>query len=118
MFINFTNHKSVNWEKSQIEASQAYGDIVDVSFPNVDSQFTEEEVQELAARMVDEIKAYNPSCVLCQGEFTLAYCVITMLKESGIPVVAACSERVVAEYKDGDVYKKTSQFKFVKYRRF
>lgn len=118
MFVNFTNHPSENWDQNQLDASMAYGEIVDVPFPNVDVTYNEDEVRVLAENAVAEIMALNPTCVLCQGEFNLAYLVISILIEKGIPVVAACTERVVEEHREGGIYKKVSQFKFVKYRRF
>jgi len=54
-------------------------------------------VVKLAVESIKRIEEKEPACVLCQGEFTLSYHVIKMLKEKNIPVVCACSERNTTE---------------------
>ena len=118
MFINFTNHPSKLWEKEQRDASLCYGDIIDLPFPNIDPMASKENIREEAARCVKRILSYNPDFVLCQGEFTLAYHVIRLLKENHITVGAACSKRQVTE-KHGDTgNEKTVLFHFIQYREY
>ena len=69
-------------------------------------------------RYVAQIMNLNPSCVLCQGEFCVAYGVISALKKFGVKVVAACSERKSVERKVGDNVKKISSFSFVQFREY
>ena len=47
----------------------------------------------MAQDYVGRIEKMKPAAVLCQGEFSLAYQVISKLKERHIPVFVACSER-------------------------
>lgn len=117
-FINFTNHGSEKWSQEQIQAANAYGDIVDIPFPAVNSSVTQDDIKILAEKCVNEIMSYNPACVLCQGELTLAYSVIKELLSYGIKVVAACSDRNVKEVIKDGVTKKTAVFEFVQFREY
>lgn len=113
-FVNFSNHKSKNWDKEQISAAEKFGAIVDIPFPLVDPVCPEEKINELGQTCYEQIMSYKPKAVMCQGEFTLAYNVICRLKQSGVLVVAACSKRCVEE--KGGV--KTSIFRFVRFREY
>ena len=119
MFINFSNHDSSNWSETQIYAAMQWGNITDVRFPNVPAEATEEDIQRLSCQCVNQICAFQPEAVMCQGEFTLAFAVVTMLKKKGITVVSACSERKAVEsfLEDGSC-KKSSIFEFVKFRKY
>lgn len=118
-FINFSNHSSVSWGEQQREEAQKWGDIIDVAFPMVDSNLSGQEVEEMAGKCVADILRYHPSAVMCQGEFTLSYHVVSLLKEHEIPVLSACSKRNVMEEKkqDGTVYKR-SVFRFIQFREY
>lgn len=117
MFVNYSNHVSSNWSKGQIRAAEELGkDIVDIPFPNVPADMG---VMELAACSEEEckkIEKYCPDVVMCQGEFCMAYAVITRLKARGIKVVAACSERKVEE--NLGTGKKKVEFEFVQFREY
>ena len=119
MFVNCTNHRVEFWSKKQLEEAEKYGEIVDIPFPNVSSRLTTEEVRKLAYEVVDKILKLAPEVVLCQGEFTLTYTVVTELKKHNIKVVAACSERTAEEYinEEGNNEKK-SIFEFVQFREY
>ena len=117
IFINFTNHPSEKWSKEQWDASLKYGSILDLPFPVVSPLASKEEVEQMAEGYVDQIMKHSPSAVLCQGEFSLSYSVITKLKAHGILVLAACSERNVQKDPD-DPNKKTVTFKFVQFREY
>lgn len=123
MFINFSNHPSVNWSKNQKKEAGKWGDIVDISFPIVDSYCDEKYICDLAQNCTQIIIATlsqksEESIVMCQGEFTLVYAVVNLLKKENIKVVAATSERIVKEeYIDGSV-KKTVVFEFVRFREY
>lgn len=114
MFVNFSNHSSKDWCQEQIFEAKKYGEIVDISFPAVPAKADNKFVRELAEKYVGEIAELAPDCVMCQGEFTLAYDVITGLLRLGIKTVAACSERKVLE-QDG---KKISIFSFERFREY
>jgi hypothetical protein len=119
MFVNFTNHSSDRWQKSQLDAALCYGEIADIPFPNVSPCSDSDEVRELAAEYARRIEKMNPAAVLVQGEMTLAYEVIRLLKSAGITVLCATTERnsetTVTE--SGETVKK-SVFSFVRFREF
>lgn len=81
VFINFTNHPSKFWKDSQKAEALKHGRIVDVEFPAVDPEGNRDYIIRLAEENVKRILEFHPSVVLCQGEFCLAYHVITRLKE-------------------------------------
>ena len=117
-FVNFTNHPSANWSEKQRAAAEKYGSVVDVSFPQVDPALTEEDVKQMAGDCVDRILDENPAIVQCQGEFTLCYSVVTELKKRGIPVVAACSRRLVEEVGGKGEDTKVVRFVFEGFRSY
>ena len=117
MFVNLSNHNSEKWSAEQLEAAREYGDIMDIQFPNIDPYMSNEEISALAKDYSDQIKALEPNCVMCQGEQCFAYEVTNNLKEEGIKVVAACSERKTVErqLEDGRT-EKTAVFEFTQFR--
>ena len=118
MFINFSNHPSEAWGKAQLNAAMEYGEVIDIPFPAVNPYSNEEEIYKICEEYVAKIMNLNPSCVLFQGEFCVAYGVISALKKFGVKVVAACSERKSVERKVGDNVEKTSSFSFVQFREY
>lgn len=119
-FINFTNHPSKGWSLTQIEAAKGLGkgevEIKDVSFPNVNPLSSEHDIQAQAEKIANEIAISQPVGVLCQGEFSLAFAVTTLLKKSNIKVFVACSERKSSEKIEDGKTVKTNVFEFVKFR--
>jgi len=119
MFINCSNHSVENWGEKQIKAASQWGEIVDYPFPMVGPQLSEKEVKEIADQVVQDIVSKKPDIVLCQGEFTLTYAIVSQLKKLGIKVVAACSERKTQELLlQNGVTKKESYFEFVRFREY
>lgn len=118
MFVNFSNHPSSKWDKAQLNAASRLGEIVDVPFPNVDPAMSEEDIAGLADEMVEKIMTFQPDAVMCQGEFTLSYAVISMLLQKGIVVVAACSKRIVREKVVAGKQQKEVEFVFEQFREY
>lgn len=119
MFVNFSNHPSEFWDDLQRQAAMKWGNIVDVPFPIVEPEADEAEILSLAAHSVDRILAYAPDVVMCQGEFTLCFAVVKLLKEQGVVAVAACTRRTVKESRNSNgVYKKESVFQFERFREY
>lgn len=119
IFINFSNHPSENWEDIQKKQALRYGNILDVPFPNVEENLTEQEVKNLAEKYIEEILNRHPAAVMVQGEFTLTFYVVSKLLERGIKCFAACTKRLTEEEKmpDGSIVKK-SRFHFEGFREY
>ena len=119
MFINFSNHPSEQWDENQKRAAMKWNEIVDIPFPAVEPDADETEIASVAEDMVDVVLSYKPDVVMCQGEFTLCFAVVKLLKERGILTVAACTERKVREIMDSDgSCKKESLFQFERFREY
>jgi hypothetical protein len=119
MFVNFTNHPSTGWGEKQLLAAQRYGEVQDVAFPNVPPEYSAEDVAKLAQRSVQEILAKQPTVVLCQGEMTLTYQVVRLLRQQNVTVVAACTERRVQQKIESDgTMKKLAFFEFAGFRSY
>ena len=118
-FINFTNHISSAWSQKQTDEAEKYGKIIDLPFPAVDPDADHSLVQELAQAYLDKIMRLDPCVVLCQGEFSLSFIIVNLLKEKHIPALCACSKREVKEYIDpnGNTRKEAS-FSFVRFRSY
>lgn len=118
-FINFTNHNAANWSDKQIKAANEYGSIIDLPFPAIDPDATDNELIKLAIECAENIISYNPVCVLCQGETVFTCLIVSLLKANNIKTVAATSSRRLIESTDenGRTIKK-SVFEFVKFREY
>jgi hypothetical protein len=121
MFINVSNHPASRWSQDQIEAAQVLGgDIRDFPFPNVPADASSADVLDLSRDLVEdifyEIGAGQGDVVMVQGEFSLTIATVERLRSYGIQCVVACSEREVVEtVVDGET-KKTSVFRFRRFR--
>lgn len=119
LFINHTNHISSRWGEDQLNAAKQYGEIQDMPFPAVDPSLDEVEVHKMAEAAAEQIINLAPAVVLCQGEFTYTFNLVELLKEAGITVLSACSERVTIETveKNGNT-RRESSFRFVRFRKY
>lgn len=123
LFINFSNHSSKQWSKEQIAAVHAMGcdEIIDDPFPQVLPEESHMGIKCMALGVVhdyEDVYGFKSiGAVMCQGEFSLTYEVTRLLKEAGVKVVVACSDRKSEEIQqsDGSV-RKVSTFKFVQFR--
>ena len=118
-FINHTNHPSSRWEEGQRHAAEVYGTIVDLPFPAIPAEWDEQAVRRLAEENAYEILAQRPAAVLVQGEFTYSFALVCLLKDAGIAVLSACSERLVNERVDenGETIRE-SRFVFRRFRSY
>lgn len=120
VFVNFSNHPSGLWSEKQTAAALEYGEeIVDITFPMVTAEAGPEEIAELGDQYIEQILATAAAAVMCQGEFSLSYYVVSRLEKRGIVCVAACSKRNVKEktLEDGRTIKET-EFEFVQFREY
>ncbi len=119
MFLNLTNHPHSNWSEKQTTCAKTYGEIVDMPFPEISPYLSREGVKSLSQDYLTKIIALKPQAVLLQGEMTLTFCLTNMLINSGITVLAACSERVTSEKVDLDGRTiRLSTFEFVQFREY
>lgn len=118
-FINFTNHPSDCWSKNQRSAAESYGDIIDISFPQISPYATGKEIDALVSEYYIKIKKYDCAAIMVQGEFVFTYRLVSLLKENGFLVLSSCSERRVFEYADENGRTQSrSEFEFVGFREY
>lgn len=119
MLVNCTNHPYEIWNDPQRRAAEAYGEVVDFPFPQVDPSSTPEEIRKMVDQLADEIEALKPEAVLAAGEFTCLFMLVDRLLGDGVEVLCTCSKRIVKEEKkpDGSNEKKTHFF-FEGFRRY
>ena len=118
IFINHTNHPSEQWTRLERRAAETFGTIIDVPFPAVDPSWDESKIAELASEMGEKIVLMDPVVVLCQGEFTYCFALVSYLKARSVRVISACSTRVVKEWEEDGIVKKQSDFVFVRFRNY
>lgn len=118
MFINFSNHSLSTWTEKQIKVAKEYGELEEIVFPNINPQFTTEQVQMLATDYVAKILTHYPTenlTIHVMGELTFCFSVVQQLKEKGVRCVASTTERIVEETADN---KKVTQFSFAQFREY
>lgn len=119
-FVNFSNHPSSKWSSEQIKAAMEYGGgIIDVQFPSLDVEIDEDGIRSIGDDCLKQIIEKNPTAVMCQGEFTLTFYIVSKLLGKGITCVSACTRRVSNEtmLDDGTVHKE-SLFVFEGFRKY
>ncbi len=120
MLINLSNHPSSSWSDKQLSAAHdLYEEITDIPFPPISADSSRDRIMCIADGLVEKILCMKPDAVMCQGEFTLTYAVVSRLKQRGIKVISACSDRVAEELilPDGTI-EKTAIFDFVQFREY
>ena len=119
IFVNHTNHPSTRWSNEQTDAAKIFGEIVDVPFPNVEAEADTEEIRKLVRANAEKILELEPAAVLCQGEFNYTFAMVERLKNFGVTVVAATSERVAhSEILPDGSTRQVSTFNFVQFREY
>ena len=118
MLINFSNHPSDYWGDKQMEAAKVYGEIKDLTFPAIDPEANNEDLQTIADQYVQKILAEAKNhkiTVHVMGEMTFCFMVVSRLKRMGIESVASTSVRNAEVAIDG---RKISDFQFVRFRKY
>lgn len=119
MFINLTNHSSEYWGYKQINASQEYGEIIDIRPPVITGETKDEEISELVESYVKRIIDLAPACILVQAEYVFTHRLVNQLKKRNIFVVAAVSDKRSIEFlNENNNTERTSEFEFVRYREY
>ena len=117
LFINLSNHPSAGWPEAQRKAASGYGDIMDLSFPDISPEAGSEAIEAIASEYVEKVREMAvgaEATVHVMGEMNFTYALVSQLKAFGIRCLASTTERYVEE-KDG---AKTSYFKFVRFREY
>ncbi len=126
MLINLSNHPSSLWSDTQLTtATEQYGRVVDIPFPQVSPSGSEAYIEALAKEYAEKVYATLGndahkqckdaiSAVHIMGEMTLTFAITKLLISKEITCIASTTERVTSEEKG----IRTSVFKFVKFRKY
>lgn len=119
LFLNLSNHSSDKWSEAQLDAARAYGEVVDMPFPEIDPGATTEEIHRLAEEYADRITSSylgrDLMTVHIMGEMTFCFRLVTLLHARGVRCVASTTQRKTSELADG---KKESIFEFQEFREY
>ncbi|MEA3496634.1 MAG: hypothetical protein U9R42_11425 [Bacteroidota bacterium] len=124
MLINLSNHPQNKWSSKQKEiALKKFNNIIDLSFPAINPEFSKKDVRDIAENYFEKIiEIFNKTtdekklnAVHIQGEFTFVFQLVSLLKNNNIKCIASTSKRKVTEVKNG---KKIAEFEFVKFREY
>ncbi|MBL7815769.1 MAG: CRISPR-associated protein [Saprospiraceae bacterium] len=119
MLINISNHPSVLWSKKQKETAIAqFGDIQDMTFPQISPLATSDEVVLLAQEYQQKITTNHTketTTIHLMGELTFTFALVKLLQEKGFTVVCSTTKRLIlAENTD----TKTAKFQFQTFRAY
>ena len=117
VFINLSNLHTNKWPEDRLNGAKEIaegGEIINMAFPILGADASKEEVYEKALQTVEKIVEKKPDVVFCQGEFSLCFRIVELLKEANIKTVTVCNERVI--YKEHG--REMSGFKFIQFREF
>ena len=123
MLINLSNHPSANWPSQQLDAAvRAFGNIMDLPFPDVDPSGNEEYIRELCEAYLQKIDdicrdtgcSISTVTVHIMGEMTCTFAIVNALQKRGVTCVASTTERV-SSVENG---VRTSVFRFVQFRKY
>ena len=119
MLINFTNHPSALWDTTQLAAAQQqFGNVVDISFPEVDPAGDEQYIAHLADQYLDKILSLANGViptVHLMGEMTFTVALLNRLRTHNILCIASTTQRIVETLPNGD---KKVTFQFNKFRHY
>ncbi len=120
MLINLTNHPSKNWDINQLkEAELNYGEIVDMPFPNINTNTSLIEINDLANdylnKIISILKNTNNNAVHVSGEYVFVYNIVNLLRKNNIKAITSVTERNVITEANGI---KTSIFVFKGFRPY
>lgn len=118
LFINLSNHPSSSWTAEQLAAAEAFGELVDMPFPQVAPDATANDIKTLAKAQVASIMKQAEThtvTVHVMGEMSLIYRIVRMLSERGIRCVCSTSYRVVKDQGDG---RRLVEFNFNSFRDY
>lgn len=120
MLLNFSNHPSAQWDDSQLLEAEKYGSVVDMPFPEIDPDWDENELDQLAQDYLLKINqlvlSRNSKTVIhLMGEYSFCFTMVYKLISQGIEVIVSTSKRQSVMNDDGT---KTIRFNFVRFRKY
>jgi len=118
LLVNLSNHPLATWSLEQREAAKEYGEIIDMAFPQIEPDASENDMCNIVDEYMKAIKSqmdYYEMTFHLMGEMTFTYKMVVKLKELGLRCVASTTERNTVITSDG---KKISDFCFVKFREY
>lgn len=120
MLLNLSNHPSTKWSEIQKNAAiTQYDNIFDMEFPNIDPEWDNNKVLELAKSYVLkclELKSkQNLKAVHLMGELTFCTALSILLKKHNINCIVSTTHRIVSFNKQGI---KESEFSFCRFREY
>lgn len=119
MLLNFSNHPLNQWSNEQLDAArQQFGEIIDLPFPQVSPEATEQDIEQLAQEYLLKIQTIGSTkqvIIHLMGELNFTYVMVNLLKQNGYTCVASTTKRIVKELPDN---QKISEFHFVKFRKY
>lgn len=119
MFVNLSNHPSVNWSDKQLAAAHEYGEIVDMEFPPISVNSSMDDVMRMAKEYLHKLQEMKPDVIFCAGEFCMTFVLVDVLKKNGFHVINTYSGRETVEVKNPDgTTTKTSHFSFKFFRDY
>lgn len=119
MMLNFTNHPYKIWSDAQKEAAARYGEVIDMSFPQIDPSISTEELRKMVEEYATKIESMNAEAVMAAGEFTFLFMLVDKLLADGVNVICSCSKRETVETQQPDgTNVKNSRFVFSSFRPY
>lgn len=118
LFINLSNHPSSSWTAEQLTAAEAFGELIDMPFPQVAPDAKADDIKTIAEAQVAAIMKQAEThtvTVHVMGEMSLIYRIVRMLSERGIRCVCSTSYRVVKDQGDG---RRLVEFRFNSFRDY
>lgn len=129
MLINLSNHPFVSsedghikWPEEQVRAAtEVYGEIVDLPFPEIPPDADTDAVRAIAKTKASECleKLRSGSgfadAVHIMGEMTTTFAIIAELQKRGVACIASTSRRRSRDLENG---KKEITFDFVRFRAY
>jgi len=93
MLLNLSNHPSSLWQDNQLKAAlDKYESIIDIDFPYIDPDYSEQEIEELAQEYFNKclpyfnsVDRYNAAHIM--GEHNFVFSIVNKLMNAGIKII-------------------------------
>jgi hypothetical protein len=121
--VNLSNHPIPTWSPEQTAAARALGlgEPADLQggMPLVPPEIGPEDIDAMAAGLIERALAQRPRGAHVAGEFTLTHALVERLQALGIPCFVATTRREVtsAPQPDGTLLRHAT-FRFVRWRAY